>query len=393
MYKKRAQTATGAMWLIILIAVFIILYIILLPPKERQELIGENGTQNNTTMNETYEKTTLLLEHPGTIDYILPTQMTIEHTVPSMNLYTIQQAKKLFEINSIYIKRAMFAKEFKNITFKIKDIEHTSNVLFSSNIGKGSGRLIIYLNGKEIFDKVPGQNIAIKLLKDYLKQGNNSLYITVSSPGLRFWAVNYYTLKDLKITADITDISKQKGESTFIISTTEKDNIEKSSLKYFVDCNQNVGKLNISINKHTIFYSVPDCGLVRSIEFPSYYLMSGSNKIVFKAGYGSYIIDNILIKTELKKPVYPIYYFEINETLYNETKTDKQIWLRIKFTNDIDYKQAGIYINGILTHIDTTSSEYTKDITPFIREGNNAIEIRPQTTLNMIELRVFYKKI
>ena len=66
-----------------------------------------------------------------------------------------------------------------------------------------------------------------------------------------------------------------------------------------------VGKLDVFINSNNVFSSVPDCGTLRPVEFAPSVLSEGENKIIFRTDRGNYLIDQIVVKTELEDPVAP----------------------------------------------------------------------------------------
>src|SRR3989344_1999678 len=151
--KKAQPTGIGggtAAVLVGIIAALIIIYILVLPPEERASLLGENLSEEEGEdgVSGISENTTLLLESPGRIDVI--SQKEIEHTLPSVNLFTTTSAVVLESRQSLYVKNAWFDKAFVNMTFGIPDIENTKNLFLVFNVKKHGGRLILKLNGYEI---------------------------------------------------------------------------------------------------------------------------------------------------------------------------------------------------------------------------------------------------
>jgi len=117
--------------------------------------------------------------------------------------------------------------------------------LLSFNINAAKGNLIISLNGEDIFNSpiLEGNVQPIKLPKNLLKDVNELIFSS-SSPGLAFWATNEANLDQIKIVADVTSVEAQSSKNIFLVSETEKKNIEKVILKFQPNCNQeDVGKL------------------------------------------------------------------------------------------------------------------------------------------------------
>ncbi len=387
-FAKKAQTEAASA-LVAIIAVIIVLYILFLPAEERESLLNKT-TEKEKTEEKTIEEKTLVFEHPGVLDYMRETER--DHSIPSVNLYTETKATFLKEIESLYVKNGWFAGKKYVTEFSIADLANTENVLLSFNIKQTHGRLIIKLNDEEIFNSKAalGNVKPIKLPKEFLKE-NNILEFSVSNTGLAFWSLNEYNLEDVKITADVTDVSKRTSESIFIVSNTEKSNLDESSIRFLPNCLvSEVGKLTISINGKEIYSQIPDCGMLSTIPLLPDYIRSGENKITFSTTQGRYFIDYITIKNKLKKIIYPIYYFEIDEDKMDKIKNNKaNVTLFLEFV-DGQSKKADISINGHKTYLDTSDSQYNKTINDFIEKGNNYVQIIPRTTLNIVDLKVVW---
>ncbi|MBT4823736.1 hypothetical protein HN695_06785 [Candidatus Woesearchaeota archaeon] len=326
--KKRAQSAAGAAGLIALIAVFIVLYLLLMPPQERAELLGESpssptyssgGKAASVTEPFTIKKTQLSTS-PGRIEYLKV--KSYEHPLPSVNLYTTTNANVLTKEESLYTKNGVFDYSSRNITFNVEDIEYTNNILLSANTQKASGNLRIFFNENLIYEGVANPFPAIEIKQNQLKPVNTILF-EVSPVGWRFWTTNEYLLTDLKITADITDASEQASKTSFLVTDTEKFNLEEVELRFFPDCDPNsVGKLRVYINNENIFSAIPDCTQLNLIPISPDLISAGTNYVSFKTDKGYYSIYQIKVDTELKKQTYPVYYFEVDERLFIGEKED-----------------------------------------------------------------------
>jgi len=376
------SSGTGTAVLVLLIAAFIVLYVLFLPPATRQELLEEKTPGTLADINKT-----LLLASPGRLDYLA--KKDIEHTMPPVNLYSTTKASVLKAVNSIYIKNAWFDKQSANFSFSIDDPANTKNILLSFIVNKHLGRLVITLNGNQIFSsEVYGVNLEpIKLPNDMIGK-DNIIEISVSDVGAAFWKTNEYALESIKITADITDVSTRQAMNTFITTSTEKDNLERIFLKFLPDCEQySVGTLNIMLNNHNIFTSVPDCGVLRVLEISPYYVISGENIIIFETTKGAYLVDHISVKSSLKELKYPTFYFDVSGDAYNAVASGTHVVLTFEFADDVEYKKAQIWINGHLDGFATNDRVVEIPITLFVNKGNNVIEIKPQTTVDIVKLQ------
>ncbi|MFO8016622.1 MAG: hypothetical protein R6U32_05950 [Candidatus Woesearchaeota archaeon] len=335
-------SGASAAVLVGVIAALIVIYILMIPPEDRAELLDENTTADSgggTSLSG--PNSTLLVESPGRLDYI--SQKEVEHTLPSVNLYTTTDAVVLQSRQSIYVKNAWFDKSKVNLTFSIPEIEHTEDILLSFNVKNRRGRLIMKLNGNEIVNNEFNSANAepIKLPKRLLED-HNTLEIMVSGVGWKFWRTNEYILENIKITADVTDVSTRESELVFQVTGTEKNNLDRVFVKFFPDCDiKEVGPLEIVLNNNRIYSSVPDCGILRPLEVSPHLLLSGENKLKFSTTEGSYLIDNIVVKTDLKEMVYPTYYFEINKSIHDDiVEGDIDVILYFEFVGDTEQKKA-----------------------------------------------------
>jgi len=395
--RKAQPTGAAAATLVAVIALLIVLYILFLPPNVRDALLdGENATDRNggSSSSRSGENLTLLLEHPGRLDYINQNELEIEHSIPSVNIYSVTEATLLGKADSLYARNNWFNKIFPEMSFPIDDLENINNVMLSFSAEDHEGILTIKLNDKIILSRELSSSLVdpIELPKDMLKD-ENLLVFEISGVNWKFWETNEYLLRNIKLTADVTDVTKQRARNIFTLSSTEKNNLKRAFLKFYPDCiPTKVDRLTILLNGHSIFSAVPDCGILRPIEFPTQILKSGENDIIFSTPKGSYLIDNVVIKTELKELTHPVYYFEINESQWEDLLDDDlDVLLKFNFVDDLERKQARLYINGHLTHLDTKESEYERYIDPLVTKGNNGLEIIPQTTLNIVKLEVKLK--
>lgn len=391
--KKGQMGATSAATLIAIIAGLIVVYILVLPPAEREKLLEGNATEEGEDNGEIKEVKTLVSINPGRLDYL--SQKEIDHIIPSVNLNIITEAAVLKEVDSIYVKRALFSEEKANVSFSIEDLQNTEDVLLNFIATRRSGRLIIKLNGYEIFNRELGSyNIEPIKLTEHL-QNFNVLEFSASSPEAAFWRTNEFLLENIMVTSNIIKRGGQESKNIFIVSSSEKNNLEKAILRFSPECVTGlVGPLNVWINNYNIYSAVPDCGaLSPPIDVPDYYLVSGENRLIFRTTEGNYLIDHIKVTSKLKKLEYPVYYFEVTEKQYDYINDDKaNVTLDMRFVDDIERKIARIIINGHMLSLDQYDIDFEDEITNWIEEGNNAIKIEPQKTIDVVEMEVVYER-
>ncbi|MFH0977863.1 MAG: hypothetical protein V1837_01040 [Candidatus Woesearchaeota archaeon] len=322
--KKGQEKATAAS-LVATIAGLIILYIIFLPPQDRAELLGEQPSSisggGSPTTHETTRNDSIFSASPGKIFYQKLDEF--EYDLSAFTLMKTTGASVISTANNFRVRNGWFDKITKNVTFTIADAENTDNVMLSFGAQRHTGTLTIKLNGAGIYDfEIDTQSPnPISLDKTLLKNGKNTLEFSVSGVGPRFWTTNEYSLHDIKIVGDVTDTTRQESKNTFYISPEESQNLEKAELKFNPDCRPSqTGILDVLLNQRSIFSGIPDCGTLNKYTFSPSLLNIGKNSINFKTGAGSYLVDQISVKTFLKQPVQPTFYFDLDENLFNKDK-------------------------------------------------------------------------
>jgi len=384
--RKKGQAGAAAT-LIAIIAALIVIYILVIPPAERQKILeGDDGTI------EGIESILFDLDNPKS--FLEKSDRSLEKNLPNVNLFLYQEGSLLKSLDSLYASRSLFSESKGTMTFKLDDLENTENLLLNFITTQRKGRLSISLNGVQIFNKeLTTSNIAPIKLKDNLKSGTNILEFSVSSPGVKFWRNNVYSLADISITADVTRKEAQDATVSFVITSSEKSNMEKSKLRFIPNCDVGkVGNLDVWLNNRNLFSGVPDCNSpIFPIEFSPDYLSIGENTLKFRTIKGRYLLDQIRITSQLEGAELPIYYFQLTDDQYDEvSKQTSKVEIKMRFTDSEDLKEADVAVNGNLMLISQREIEYTKDISNLVKKGNNALKIEPIKTLDVAELQVIF---
>jgi len=388
--EKRGQSAAGAAVLITIIAGLLVMFIVLVNPQERAELLGESSSSTSGDLPNSVIQKNLLTESPGRIDY-LP-QKFMEKPLPVVNIYTKTEAKILAEKSFANAKKAIFSEEVNSLSFPIPDLSNTNNILLDFNIKRLKGKLRITLNEELIYEDSPNLGTMQPLvLPKNLLNNENFLVFSVSSPGLAFWQTNEASLERIKLVADVTSLEFQSSKNIFLVSETEKNNLEKVELKFLPECEDGkVSKLQITVNEDEVFNGIPDCGIpMVPIPILADNLNVGQNKITFSADKGAYILSHNRLKYELKDVDFPLYYFDISHEQYLEIMDgNKRVRLRMDFVDIVANKRGDLEFNGNLNYFDTKETFYTIDLSEDVVKGANAIKIKPRKTLDVREVKI-----
>jgi len=379
------KAAMNATILIAVISALIILYILFLPSEERLDIIGENESGRDFGPDKEdvlLEDTSVIMEHFA--------EDEIEHTLPSLTLYSITTASTVKEVASFYVKKTLFSEQKRDIDFELG--EEAQNVLLSFSVRKAKGDLIVEVNGKQVWsgpiEKVNADPIRVP--KDALSS-QNTVTFRASSPGLAFWRTHEYLIENFKVTADLVDTSSQRAKVDFVVGKEEAGHIEKATLRFVAECETGrVGVLDILINDRGVYSSVPDCGVPRPLVFDSKLLIEGENTLEFRSTKGRYVLDQLKITTKLEEIPSFTYFFDVDSDQFKDIREGRKTAnFTLFFTDDKEDKAAEIIINGRKTFMTRHEEfEWSLILDRFLEQGSNSLKIIPDTRLEVRRLQV-----
>lgn len=346
--EKKGQ-ASAAAALIAIIAGLIVLYILFIPPAERERLLdGTSSGGTSTSGGNVVPKAENIILLSESIGRLYP-EITEEfqQSFSSTTLFTKEDAVELKRVESVYAQKSLFSEKNAVVNFDIADINNLQDVLLNFIVGERKGYLMIYLNQHLIFNnKITKINIdPIDLKKEgYLKDGINVLEFKVSSPGVQFWANNRYLLQGLTITSTVIGRDTQTSTQTFAVTEDKLNSLKTVRLRFAADCIQdNIGRLDIWVNDYNLFSSVPDCNQMNMpIEFLPSRLIAGENELRFSSSSGRFLIDQIELSSTLKESKPQTFFFDIDKKYFSGEKDSGKDYEYYCGTDDetiyMDYK-------------------------------------------------------
>lgn len=384
---KKSQTSAGSISiLIVLIALFMVLYLIFIPPQDRKELLGINETsENGETPGTGSGLSNVLLSQD--VGLLKPsTSDESEHEIDSVQLYMKNEPFIDDLSSSITVSRSAFSKETRTLNFNIDDMDNLNKVTLYFFVSEAKGDLIISLNRVEIFNsKAKGiQNVVLP--RDLLEE-SNVLTFDVSSGS--FFAKNTYTLTQIKIN-EVFELTNTKEERDVVLSASETG---KGELSFYLFCNKApIGsRLRIFANSEEIFNNVISCASsVKTAEIDEDLLKEGRNSFLFEVDKGDFLLNDIKLKVELEEGGSRTYKLAVTEKQIDDIlDSAKEVKLTMDFKDD-KQKRAVISINGNEFSLDTEELEYERFITSYIKEGNNFIRINPENefTIDLLEIKI-----
>jgi len=381
---SKAQSGAPAASLVIVIAAFVLLFVLLLPSEDRDALL-EDKDRDRVLAGEDLDGATLLDENPGTVTKLR--EREFEHNLPSFNLFIEKEDVILKKVDSVFIESKGTA--LKSVPLFVRDPVENAKLTFS--VSGHEGLLTVSLNGGEIFRGDVDGNIEPLTIGGL--QEENVIDFMVDSPSAwQFWKNNFYDLRGVQISGTVERLENREAVQTFFVSDEEADpeNIESAFIIYLVDCRiSEVGRLDVVLNGNLLSSKVPDCGSLEKTFIDPNDFVEGKNELLFSAAKGRYLIDQVFVKTKLEKPIFPVYFFDLNRTQFRNIDNGTiNATVSLRFIDNDERKTAVLELNQHRIFIDTRGDSFAKNVDPFVVEGSNSLRIVPEKTLQVLELKV-----
>ena len=377
----------GVDLLIILIALFILIFVVLIPPGEKDKLLGDG--KDVTPPDEQQIEKSLLEVSPGRLTSI--PKDTINIKIPSVELYSEAKRESSGLATSFIVTRNIFKDSNQKLTFVAPNDLEAAGLFFRLTEQKGD--LIIKLNNRVIYDDSPDGSSLIVNLPIELTNQNNLIEFKVKSPVLAFWRTYKYKIEDLEL---IKTLRKEtlEDERTFTLSSTQLDKMQQAILQYFIYCakDQDSSFFKVFLNKNILHTGYAFCNQNdQELDIPLNKLRPGVNTLRFGVSEGSYRIENINIETKIRERDFPTYDFSINQVIYDRIQSGDDLKLKLGLPES-GRKQFMLTVNEVKVEVDTTDKEFKQDINNYVRQGTNTILIVPRDTLEISKLIVQVEK-
>ena len=299
----------------------------------------------------------------------------IIHRIDSINLYSKEEPKITDLAYSLHLEKSLASETKRNIAFSIDNLESIESVNLVLVVNRNKGNLIIGLNNIIIYDSKASGLVNIMLPKEIL-QDKNSIELSVSSPGLNIFGKNAYDLSNIKLRENYQLTNTQESRD-FVMSEQESGD---ARLRFILYCNINRqgSRLSIFLNDKEIKNEIISCTTAeREIEIKEDYLEKGINTLTFQIDRGDYLFNDIRLKIKTGLNGAVNYKFALTSDEYDGILSeDREAVLSFEF-NDDNRKKATVSVNGKEFSIDTNDVDYERDISRFVKEGNNFIKITP----------------
>ena len=124
---RKAQAPNAIFGLVLIIGLFIVLFVLLLPPKDREELLNQTGSQDTGTDGVKVNGVeTLVLESPGFVSD--SEKGEIKHEINPITLF-VKTSPEIIELaDSAVVERSLFSEKEQNFAFGVEDLENLEDV-------------------------------------------------------------------------------------------------------------------------------------------------------------------------------------------------------------------------------------------------------------------------
>jgi hypothetical protein len=376
MMNKKASNPVST--LIIIIGVLIVLYVLIMPPCDKCELLKTDCP--SYCEDEGASEDILLSVEPGEVS--LADRRTYD--LGSMNLYSHSEPNIDELAESLSVSKGWFGTINQDLVFNIDSFSDLDSVELSFVVVDSRGDLKVYLNDRQIFSDSAssGRTVEIELPVSYLEEVND-LRLESEMPGLAFWARNYYDLRDIEI-LQYYEIVHSSEEKSFFMGDSEFDSLEAAELEFTIYCSSLDGDTGFKIYLNNELVRSDNIGCIRddiSFSIDTSYFEQGTNEVKFLVDNGNFLLSGVEMKVWFDETVYPSYEFDVDEKFGNEFE------LYMKFGSSGD-KNGDIYLNGDTIVLDTGSNTFREDITDHVVVGTNYLEIRPDNEFEIDKLKV-----
>jgi len=391
--KRGVGGAKDVAILVAVIGLLMIVYVLLLPPSEREDLLnitdGDSDINGDTNGDKGDYYKTLLLERPGTVYPFEEDEA--KHDINQVNIFVRTEPEMINLPDYLTISISSFSRQDQNLFFSVENLKNLKKVVLNFNVKNSIGILKIELNGNKIFEGGINTGTRLVNLPTHYLRSNNELKFSLSSPGILFWKENIYVLEDIRVKQEFERINPREVR-TFIVNGDEYDALEKSKLNYNIYCNSlktDNTLFKIYLNDEVLSSEAIACTAgSKTIEIDEDIIEEGNNELTFVIEDGDFLINNIEVMNELSEKTYKTYYFSIDSDDYEDViGEEKDVILKMSFSGE-NKRKAKIVLNDYDLHIDTMDDTYSKDISDLVDRDENIITIIPDEEFEIDSLRV-----
>lgn len=377
--------------LILLIALFMILYILFVPPEQRQVLLEQDiGGQPSSSVAVAQGTEEVFAVSPGEIS---PKKDTVqEHALSAVNLFVKTEPKIMQLASSLVVKTALFSRQAPVLNFDVDESAMKRVSLVFSVIGSPAGELTVAMNDHVFFSGELESGARVIEVPLSLVKAMNTLEFRVSHPGLAFWSANKYQLSNIAVKIDFERINAQELR-TFVLSDAEQRNLASAQLSYFQVCNEplvdQTTTLKMYLNDQSAFSGLVRCANTKqTLDLDQKLFVAGKNTLRFFVEKGDFSLNALKVTTQSKEAEFPTYSFVLDSDQMKKLAAGKKLLLQMVFANPEAVKTARVFVGEKNFVMQSEAGTFSKDVASFVQEGTNFVRIVPSNTFSVVSLKV-----
>jgi len=393
MWNNKAQKEGKPVAIIVLlIALFMVFYIMFLPPADRNALLNINNESTSASAGGSLRE--VLSVNPGIVSP--GSDFNKRHEMQPVNLFIKSEPTIENLASSLVVSNSLTSKSFPSSSFTIRDsLSDLQKVILSFSVSEGNGQLKLFINDHQFYSESLESGVKIVEVPISYVAESNEIRFETSSPGLSFWKSNKYVLRDIIIKEDFEKVNA-KEERQFNIAFDEKAGLSKAVLKYYKVCNSKLqgdsAKLKIFVNEKSSFEGMIKCAtLQESVEIDPGLVKDGINSVMFVLeDEGSFSFNQLVVETAVVEKETKGYTFSLSRKEYGDVLNgDKEIMLRMNLAETTDSKKnAKIILNDGEIMMSTDQNSFTRDVSDYVVEGTNFLKIIPSNTFRVNGLTI-----
>ncbi|MDP3917310.1 MAG: hypothetical protein Q8Q42_03415 [Nanoarchaeota archaeon] len=393
-FLKKGEEGQPAAYLVMMIALFLIIYAIILPSSEKEAIYNDQPGNavfpagNSMNYGGTYGGGKPLMnffsDSPG---YMKPFfNEVFQKSLASINLYSVEQQGFETLANNIQLENG----DKVDFVFRVDNLNELQDAQLLFFVAGGDGELNVKLNGISILSgEVTSEMLPINLPKSMIGEMNRLTFEANSSGFFGIFSNNGYLLKDVIVARNYVTRNNYEIRQ-FVLSSQEYYNLNHMAMYFMLNCFRDEnGRLAIRLNGNLIHDALTVCDAgVTEVDFAYGDLIEGRNVLEFLVDRGQYILENVVIEVDFSQAGYYKEYFTLNSADYQLLNAGANIILQARFLGG--NKNAGtFYVNGFPVYFDTSLPEFTADLNGLVYDGKNVITIIPDTAFEMVALDIF----
>ncbi|MDP2907310.1 MAG: hypothetical protein Q8O03_05195 [Nanoarchaeota archaeon] len=386
--KARKAQATSVATFVFILAIFMLMYVLLLPEEQREQIMDIKDTSEEGD-EELAGQTNLLYTSPGNVYTYERNELNIPINSVSLYAKTEEDIKEL--ATKITVSKSWFSDKTETLTFQTDSKDELEKMQLYFFVNSGEGTIYIKFNGYTVFEgEINSADSPITLPVDRAKSVNVLNIGMVSGD----FAGDKYTLSSVSVKQNRKS-EKNSETRLFYLTPGERAGLKKSKLTYFINClkidPKEQGDMTLLLNSKELFVQHVFCDAGTQVQtLSTSYFTGGRNTLEFKIDKGEYSVEGIEIEMETKEKYYPQYTFELSSEQYDKVADEeKEVNVLFKFKNDKDYKKATITVNENQINLDTRKDSYEWDISTYLERGTNYVKIMPKVDFEISSLKVY----